>query len=131
LTVLIKTLAYVWAFPWTSFGLFWGSLALLSGGRCQLIQGVIEFYGGWPAWLLRHMPIVGGAAAITFGHVVLARTVDDLDASRSHERIHVYQYERWGPFFIPAYLLCSLWLLIRRRSPYWDNPFEKEAYAKG
>ncbi len=48
------------------------------------------------------------AAAITFGHTVLARTQADLDASRSHERIHVRQYERWGLFFIPAYLLCSL-----------------------
>lgn len=127
---VLKLFAYLWAFPWTLFGLFWGLLALLSGGRSQFDQGVCEFHGGLPAWLLRRMPIVGGAAAITFGHVVLARTLDDLDASRSHERIHVRQYERWGPFFIPAYLLCSLWLLIRKRSPYWDNPFEKEAYAK-
>ena len=76
------------------------------------------------------MPFLGGAAAITFGHTVLARTQDDLDATRPHERIHVQQYERWGLFFIPAYLLCSLWLLLRKRNPYWDNPFEKEAYEK-
>jgi hypothetical protein len=127
---MLKFAAYLWAAPWTLFGIFWGILGLVTGGRVQLVQGVIEFHGGLPAWLLRRAPLVGGAAAITFGHSVLARTLADLDASRSHERIHVRQYERWGPFFIPAYLLCSLWLLVCRRSPYWDNPFEKEAYAK-
>ena len=126
---LFKLLAYLWASPWTLFGIFWGILGLITGGRLQLVDGVIEFHGGLPAWLLRRAPLVGGAAAITFGHTVLARTQGDLDASRSHERIHVRQYERWGLFFIPAYLLCSLWLLLRRRSPYWDNPFEKEAYG--
>ena len=127
---MFRILAYLWASPWTLFGLMWGLLSLASGGKFQLVAGVVEFHGGFPAWLLRHSPLVGGAAAITFGHTVLARTQDDLDASRSHERIHVRQYERWGFFFIP-YLLCSLWLLLLRRSPYWDNPFEKEAYAKG
>jgi hypothetical protein len=126
---MFRLLAYLWASPWTLFGLFWGTLALLTGGRMQLVQGVIEFHGGFPAWLLRRAPLIGGAAAITFGHTVLARTQAALDATRSHERIHVRQYERWGPFFIPAYLLCSLWLLLRRRSPYWDNPFEQEAYG--
>jgi hypothetical protein len=125
-----QVLAYLWASPWTLFGLCWGVLALITGGRVQCVAGILEFHGGLPAWLLRRMPLVGGAAAITFGHTVLARTRDDLDASRDHERIHVRQYERWGIFFIPAYLLCSLWLLIRRRSPYWDNPFEKEAYER-
>ena len=96
----------------------------------QLVHGVIEFHGGFPAWLLCRAPLVGGAAAITFGHTVLARTLEGLEATRSHERVHVRQYECWGLFFIPAYLFCSLWLLLRRKSPYWDNPFEKEAYAK-
>ena len=127
----LRLLAYLWASPWTLFGLCWGALALFTGGGGQVVQGVVEFHGGLSAWLLRRAPLVGGAAAITFGHTVLARTQDDLDASRSHERIHVRQYERWGIFFIPAYLLWSLWLLLRGRSPYWDNPFEKEAYKKG
>ena len=127
----LRLLAYLWASPWTLFGLCWGALALFTGGGGQVVQGVVEFHGGLPAWLLRRAPLVGGAAAITFGHTVLARTQDDLDASRSHERIHVRQYERWGVFFIPAYMLSSLWLLLRGRSPYWDNPFEKEAYKKG
>ena len=40
------------------------------------------------------------------------------------------QYERWGPLFGPAYLLSSLVQLARGRRPYWDNHFEREAYAK-
>jgi hypothetical protein len=43
--------------------------------------------------------------------------------------VHVRQYERWGPFFIPAYLLCSVWLMLRGYNAYLDNPFEVEAYA--
>ncbi|MCE9525245.1 MAG: hypothetical protein K8R36_04240 [Planctomycetales bacterium] len=127
---MLKFAAYLWASPWTVFGICWGILALVTGGRVQMVQGIIEFHGGFPAWLLRRAPLIGGAAAITFGHTVLARTIDDLDNSRSHEQVHVRQYERWGLFFIPAYLLCSLWLLLRLKRPYWDNPFEKEAYAK-
>jgi len=68
--------------------------------------------------------------ALTLGHVVLGRTAAALDVARSHELVHVRQYERWGPLFIPAYLLCSLVLFIRRRDPYRDNPFEKEAYRE-
>ena len=80
---LFKLLAYLWASPWTLFGVFWGILGLFTGGRLQVVQGVIEFHGGLPAWLLRRAPLVGGAAAITFGHTVLARTLDDLEASPS------------------------------------------------
>lgn len=96
----------------------------------QCSQGALEFYGGLPAWLLRRAPLAGGAAAITFGHTVLARSLSDLEASRAHERIHVAQYERWGILFIPLYLGCSLWLMLRGQSPYWDNPFEREAFRK-
>jgi hypothetical protein len=123
-------LLILWASPWTAFGLTFGVLGLLTGGRMQRVGRVIEFHGGIPAWLLRHAPIVGGAAAITFGHTVLARTKDDLDHSRDHELVHVRQYERWGLFFVPAYLGCSLWLMLRGKHAYWDNPFEREAYGR-
>ena len=39
------------------------------------------------------------------------------------------QYERWGPFFLPAYLLSSLLQLLRGRHPYRENHFERQAYA--
>ena len=66
---------------------------------------------------------------MTLGQTVIARSLADLEGSRDHELIHVAQYERWGPFFVPAYLACSAWLWLRGRDPYFNNPFEEEAYS--
>jgi hypothetical protein len=81
--------------------------------------------------VLSHLTVVrGGVAAITFGHVVLGRDGDALEWSRAHERVHVTQYERWGPFFLPAYAAASLWALARGGDFYRDNCFERAARAK-
>jgi hypothetical protein len=119
----------LWASPWTLCGLLLGAVALATGGGCQRIGRVIEFHGGALEWMLRWMPICGGAAAMTLGHVVIARTKGDLDRSRRHELVHVAQYERWGPLMVPAYLACSAWLWLRGYDAYFDNPFEAEAYG--
>jgi hypothetical protein len=66
---------------------------------------------------------------MTLGHVVIGRDPVVLDRCRKHEWVHVRQYERWGPLFLPAYLLCSAWLWWHGRNPYLDNPFEVEAFA--
>jgi hypothetical protein len=66
--------------------------------------------------------------AFTLGHTVIGRSVDALEITRLHERVHVRQYERWGPLMGPAYLLCSLVLLLRGRDAYRENPFEKQAF---
>jgi len=86
--------------------------------------------GVTPQFLARFVPLPGGASAMTLGHVVLGRDAAALERTRAHERVHVAQYERWGPLFIPAYLLVSAWLLARGRDPYADNPFERAAEAK-
>ncbi len=65
--------------------------------------------------------------AITFGHVIIAVTEQDLAHSREHELIHVHQYERWGAAFFVAYPASSLWQLLRGRNAYWDNRFEIQA----
>jgi hypothetical protein len=54
-----------------------------------------------------------------------------MEACRAHERVHVRQCERWGIFFLPAYLGGSLWAAMRGGDPYRDNPFEREAFEKG
>jgi hypothetical protein len=72
----------------------------------------------------------GGASAMTLGHVVIARDRSLLDRTREHERVHVRQYERWGPLFIPAYLTLSLLMRLRGRRAYEDNPFEREAFGE-
>lgn len=67
---------------------------------------------------------------MTLGHVVIGRDAQSLERTRDHERVHVRQCERWGPAFLPAYLLCSAWMFLTRQDPYRDNPFEKEAFAR-
>src|SRR5436190_11957073 len=125
----LQALRILWALPWTLCGLLLGLASLATGGSMQRVGRVLEFHGGVLHRLLRRVPIAGGAAAMTLGHVVIARTKADLDKSRQHELIHVAQYERWGPLFVPAYLACSAWLWLRGCDAYLDNPFEEEAYG--
>ncbi len=96
----------------------------------QRVTGVWEFYGGGVAWLLEHaVPIDGGARALTLGEVVLGRSVAALDLTREHERVHVAQCRRWGPFFIPAYFAASAIAWLTSRDAYRGNAFEREAFA--
>ena len=65
---------------------------------------------------------------MTLGHVVLGRDDVCLDDCGAHERVHVRQYEAWGPLFLPAYLGSSLLALWRGEDAYLGNRFEREAY---
>jgi hypothetical protein len=96
----------------------------------QVVDGAIEVYGGLIAWLLRRgLPVLGPAAAMTLGHVILGRDRLCLERSRRHEHIHVRQYERWGVFMLPVYLAASAVQYMRGLDPYLDNPFEREAFG--
>jgi hypothetical protein len=118
---------YAWAFPNTLIGLFILA-ASIRRARVQLVDGVIEAHGPAIAWLLRHaIPIAGGAAAITFGHVVLGCDAWSLMVTRAHERVHVRQCEVWGPAFIPAYLSAGLVALLSGSGAYHGNYFERQA----
>lgn len=100
-------------------------------GRVLLVDGVIEAHGSVLRWALSNLiPIPGGAAAITLGHVVIARDAQALESTRLHERVHVEQYERWGPFFVPAYVAASVWAVAHGGHPYFDNYFEREAWRR-
>lgn len=122
--VLRRCAAYAWASPTTFVGLTAGALTLCSGGRAQVRCGAIEFHGGFSHWFLRRCC---GAAAMTLGHVIIGRDTCCLDGCRDHEQAHVRQAERWGPGFIPAYLVASLWAWGRGRHYYLDNWFEIDA----
>ena len=126
---LITALRIVWASPASLLGLALGLLGLATGGGVERRGCIIEFHGGTVTWVCRRMPLVRGASAMTLGHVVLGQTPESLEFSRDHELVHVRQYERWGPMFIPAYLFCSLRAWLRGQNPYYDNPFEREAYG--
>jgi hypothetical protein len=125
---LVNTLArYLWAAPNTLIGLLFVPLVWLTGGQALVTDGVLELHGGVLARLLARMPLVGAVAAITFGHVVIARDRRALELTRSHERVHVRQCERWGPFFLPAYFLASLWAAVNGQGAYRGNYFEQQA----
>ncbi|MBI2480619.1 MAG: hypothetical protein HYV60_18940 [Planctomycetia bacterium] len=90
---------------------------------------MLEFHGGFSRRVLERMPNGQFVMAMTLGHTILGKTAAALDITRAHELVHVRQYERWGPFFLPAYLLASLYLWLAGRDAYRDNPFEREAYG--
>jgi hypothetical protein len=117
---------YLWASPTTLVGLV-VVVALVRRGRAAVVDGVIEAHSPTLGRALARLtPLAGGAAAITLGHVVIGRNARALEMTRAHERAHVRQYEVWGPFFVPAYLLAGLYELLRGRHPYLDNYFERD-----
>jgi hypothetical protein len=125
-----KLLVYAWALPTTLLGLAFVPDAFFSG-RVRRVSGVLEVHGRLARFFLTHCTLLeGGASAMTLGHVVIGRNQQLLDQSRTHERVHVRQCERWGPFFIPAYVLLGLLARVRGLRAYEDNPFEREAYGE-
>lgn len=124
-TYLRQAALYAWASPTTVLGFGAGALTLMTGGRAQRRRGTVEFHGGFARWLLERTPI--RAHAMTLGHVILGRDVSCLDHCRSHEQVHVRQCETWGPFFLPAYGVASVYAWARGRHFYLDNWFELEA----
>ena len=106
-----------------------GAIGLLFGGRWRWHLGVLEFFGGGLGSVLARLPQPLRFSAMTLGHVILAVDRSALAQLRQHEHVHVRQYERWGPFFLPAYLLSSLLQLLLGRNPYRENHFERQAYA--
>jgi hypothetical protein len=124
---MVRFLRYVWAGPTTLVGLV-VALALLRRGGAAVVDGVLECHGPLLGRALRTLtPLAGGAVAVTLGHVVIGQSALALEMTRPHERVHVRQYEMWGPFFVPAYLCAGLFELCRGRHPYVDNYFERDA----
>jgi hypothetical protein len=119
--------AYVWAGPNTLLGLAAGLVMLVFGAAARRIQGAIEFSGGAIGLLLSSRLQPFRFQAVTFGHVILGMSAAALAGAREHEQVHVRQYERWGPFFLPAYLASSVWQLVTGRHVYHDNYFERQA----
>ncbi len=123
-----RFVAWIWTAPNTLLGLVGGVVMLIGGARVRTVQGAIEFGGGAIGRMLADRTPPIRFRAMTLGHVILGASGSDLDAARGHEQVHVRQYERWGPFFLPAYLLSSAWQLVRGRRCYRDNYFERQAY---
>lgn len=125
---LIKCLLILWASPYSILGICIGSIGMLWGGKCRVREGAIEFYEGGSRWFVSRLPPGPRTAGFTLGHVILGQTGAGLEAVGEHERVHVRQFERWGPIMGPAYILASAYMWLRGRDAYRDNPFEVEAY---
>ena len=127
--MFLRLIGYIWASPNTLIGLLGALAAYATGGHVRVVAGVLEVEGGITSRMLAAIPFLpSGAAAITLGHVVLAQRTMFSAMLRVHERVHVSQYEIWGPFFLPAYCVSSLWAYATGRDPYRDNVFEREAF---
>ena len=131
LAFLSRCLLYLWPLPNTLIGLLIGAFPFLGSRTITVKRGTIGIYGPAMKRLLLLAPIPGGAAAITLGHTILAADEFCFENSFEHEWIHVKQYLWWGPFFIPAYLLNSLWHWIVGDRMYLDNDFERQARKWG
>jgi hypothetical protein len=129
-SLTVRVAKYCWAAPYSLLGLLFGLLAVLLGATGRHAAGALEFGGGGLGRLLRWLPPRFSFAAITFGHVILGVDHATLAEMREHEQVHVRQYERWGPLYVPAYLMSSLVEFLRGRNPYRDNYFERQAYAQ-
>ena len=118
-----RIFVYAWAAPTTAVGLTAGALTLATGGRAQVREGALEFYGGFATWLALKV----GFGAMTLGHVILGYDDWWLDKLRPHEQVHVRQVELWGGAFLPAYLAASLLAWLGGGHYYYDNWFERDA----
>ena len=123
-----STLAYLWVAPVTLFGLFLALIAYWLGASVKRRFGVLEVAGNTRTPILRS--ISSRFEAITLGHVILGRNHGTLSRYRSHEHVHVRQYERWGLLFPVLYVLASFRALLTGKRFYWDNVFELEARNK-
>jgi len=123
----LKFAKLLWAAPWSAIGLRVAGGLLLVGGKAKWSSGALEVtyreHNASCSKVARILPFRG----IVFGHVILAVTSEELRIIGPHERVHVEQYERWGPLFVFAYGASSLWQLRHDRSPYWHNHFEVQA----
>jgi hypothetical protein len=106
-------------------------IPLARGGRMRWKQGALE------VTYREHLSECSARAhrlpfrAMVLGHVILAVCDEELKQLGPHERVHVAQYERWGPLFLLAYPASSLWQWLRGKNPYRDNAFEVQARRLG
>ena len=120
---------YIWASPASAVGAALAVAALLCGAKVRMHTGVLEVSLRPRSSRLARVIAATPFSAITFGHVVVARSETEQDDLRVHERVHFSQYEAWGPLFLLAYPAESLLQLLLGRHAYRDNRFEVSARA--
>ncbi len=127
----MRAVKLLWVAPITLFGALLATMIRVSGGRFERQGTAWEASGGCARrvlWLINPWMQI---EAITLGHVILARDATTASRMRSHEQVHVRQYERWGVLFPAAYLIASAAAALRGKCPYRGNAFEREAFESG
>lgn len=124
-----KTIKFIWAAPCSAVGVVFGTIVMLCGGSAKRSRDTLEFTFRDSEALCGKLAKSLRFRAITFGHVIIAVTAQELAQSRDHELVHVRQYERWGAAFFVAYPASSLWQWLMGRKAYWNNCFEIQARA--
>jgi len=127
---LPRILRYLWASPASAVGVLLSLFAFAAGATCVVRDGALEVAGVRMNAAAGRLPHGLRFGAITFGHVIIGASHAALAELRSHEHVHVRQYERWGVLFFPLYLGSSLWQIVCGRHPYWHNHFERQAYRE-
>lgn len=125
--MLNRIAALIWASPNSLLGLVLAGMVIFAGGRAKREGGTLEVTFRRQAVQCGNLAKSLRFRGITFGHVIIAVTEEELERLRAHERVHVRQYERWGILFLPAYLASSVWQVLMGRDGYWDNYFEVQA----
>ena len=120
---------YAWASPATAVGAVVSIAAFCGGARGRFTSGTMEIAGGCIERVVDRLPRPLRFGAITLGHVIIGIDHATLHRVRTHEQVHVRQYERWGFLFFPLYLGSSMLALMRGRDPYHDNVFERQAFS--
>ncbi|MCI0616386.1 hypothetical protein L0244_25675, partial [bacterium] len=111
----LKTTGFIWTLPNTAigFGLVEANKKLAPELRARGIDVADPEFIGFDSenWVLGYrntlFPLGFGEGWITFGHVVLANHPwkDGFgDPWYQHELVHVFQYDLFGPTFLPLYL---------------------------
>lgn len=117
----------LWAAPCSAVGLVLAAVVIAFGGKAVLNRGAVEVTYRQSRAHCGRLAVGLPFRGIVFGHVILAVTAEELVSIAAHERVHVAQYERWGPLFFLAYPLSSVWQWLNGRNAYWHNYFEVQA----
>lgn len=123
---LKKLLGKLWNHPNTLLGLIGAVGGVLHKPASP--DWVLEVSGGW---MIRALAFGGWASAITLGEVILYEDAAAIPSLHAHEMVHVRQGRLWGPFFLPSYLLESLYQWLKTGEGYRNNRFEVEAFRAG
>jgi hypothetical protein len=127
--MLRRLAGLIWAAPITLIGVLFAVVIRFTGGRIEKHGIAWEASNGAAFQLLSLLNPRQKIAAITFGHIIIARDTAIANELRAHEHAHVRQTERWGIFFPLAYLMASIVAWVQGGDAYLDNSFEIEARA--